>query len=162
MRVIITYHRSQQQKDREAEIMINLANALNEFGIHFRVPADMIREIIEGKKMKNMEDLTVYFTEATLVLEWKFVRPPFKIPFTLILQPAFTNGRSIYLTVDKFSPINWVWLKRILFQRPPWLRYRDPYLEINLESLKVFQSVPFGTIKSVRIENRSLLVKIGI
>ena len=147
--------------------MINPIQVLNEFRIHFQISADMITKIIERREIKkNVENLTVRFTEDTLVLAGKLSKTvfilPLKVPFKIIIRPAYASGRRVYCTVDKVSPLNAEWLKKILFKYPPWVKYADHYLEINLENLDTFNRVPFGRILSIHIEDQCFVAKIGI
>jgi hypothetical protein len=133
--------------------------------IRFQVPAGMIKEIVERREQKNMEDLAVRFTAENLVLTGKLVKNPLKIPvkipFEIALRPVFSSGRKMYFSVDQFSPLNTEWLKRAVLRRPPWLNYLSPYLEINLEPA-LLNDIPFGQIRFIRIENQSLIVGVGI
>jgi hypothetical protein len=60
------------------------------------------------------------------------------------------------------TPLNQDWIKKKLFNKPPFVNYQNGLLQIDLNGFEKVKAIPVGEIREFKIEDNKMLVRIGL
>ncbi len=115
------------------------------------------------KMPSNMKDFKVNFLDDDLLLiKGQISKVGIPVKFSLTLKPGTVNGRIANFQIVEFKPLNAEWIKQKVLNRPPYLQYDANQVHIDLNGHPTLKKVPFGSIKSITIEEGEMKIGLSI
>lgn len=135
-----------------------------EKGVAVPISESKINELI--KKTEKVKDTAVKISNGFLVVTGKvevektFIKKD--ISFEIILEPVRIEKRELLFQLKEFKPMNFNFINKILFNKPPYLTYKDSYIKIDFNCWDIVKKIPFGNIKSYQLTDGKITLTIGL
>ncbi|MDT0160657.1 hypothetical protein [Bacillus sp. AG4(2022)] len=116
-------------------------------------------EKIESEGLYNIE---VVFRDNHIRITGTAKKLLLKIPFSIVLTPSSAEKRIIKFDTGSMTPLNHDWIKKKIFNNPPYVNFENDLLHINLNGFEKVRAIPVGQILDFKIEDDKMWVRLGL
>ncbi len=133
-------------------------------GLPIQITAMMLERLI---KMKSDEqNVKVEITSEHLILhgttEVKKMILKKNVSFTIILKPVQLEKRMIVFELVEIKPVDMNFINSKIFNRPPFLEYTNRTIKIDFNAWDIVKKVPVGNIKSYKMVDGIINIKLSL
>ncbi|ASN04508.1 hypothetical protein [Virgibacillus necropolis] len=138
--------------------------SMKEKGVSLPITSDMFLWTLQKGINKNdaIRDLNVSFVNGLITISGNKEMPLKSIKFKVGLKPIHAHGRTLKLKLVTAKPVKWNWLNKIILNKPPFIKYNEENIKIDLNCIDKVKAVPIGNILSFEIKDEILWVKLGL
>lgn len=135
-----------------------------EKSIPIPITEQMLHEIVN--QTDRVDNTSIIITNENIYLSGeteikkKFIHK--KVTFSITLQPSRIMDRQLYFKIVQFTPVNLNFINNKIFNRPPYLTYKDGEIAMDFNSWEIVRKIPFGNIKNYELTDGKIILYIGI
>jgi hypothetical protein len=135
-------------------------------GISVPITSKMFSSILKNQTEK-IEDEGIYNIEVLFIDNYIKVTGNTKklllnIPFKIELVPSIAEQRTIKFEIRSMTPLNQDWIKKKIFNKPPFVSYENELLQIDLNAFETVKEFPLGQIRDFKIKDDKMWMKIRL
>lgn len=122
----------------------------------------MLETQTEKIEAEGLYEVEVLFRDNYIQVSGIAKKLLLKIPFSIELIPSSAEQRIIKFDIRSITPLNHDWIKKKIFNKPPYVNFENDLLHINLNGYEKVRAIPVGQIVDFKIEDDKMWVRIGL
>ncbi|WP_164667917.1 hypothetical protein [Virgibacillus doumboii] len=137
---------------------------MNNAGVSIPINSSTLLRVLQEKFVRHhsIKDLNLAIQNDCIRISGITGKPLPRIYVEVKVRPSDVYNRLLFFKIDSMKPINAGWLKRKIFNRPPYMKYDRDMAIINLDSIEKVKAVPFGNIQEISIKEQKVWVRLGL
>ncbi|WP_134701712.1 hypothetical protein [Ammoniphilus sp. YIM 78166] len=144
------------------KIKSQTAKTIHRASIPIPLSGVLIQTALVQAQLEDVQKIKVTIDGGYLHIRGEVRKWMVKVPFTLALKPSEAHERTVAFLIHEMTPSLNERIKQHIFHRPPYLRYEEKQIFLDLNQIEVIRNFKQGTIKNLEINGDKLWVRIGI
>lgn len=147
---------------KKDEILSIVTRKIKEKYVNVSISSETLLRLVSKQNSKDLSNLDVVISDKSIIISGVAKKFFLKFPFSVSLTPTRSEGRKVFFFIEKMSPLDQSWIKRLIFNKQKAITYIEEHVCINLNDIEKIKVIPLGTIRRIEVKENKLYVSVGL